>query len=480
MLLKTEKLKGYTDRFNADSGESTIVDGMTVYEWLGKNVPLFECPDKELEEVYYFRWWVYGKHIKHTPDGYVITEFLPDVPWAGRHNTIACAAGHHIHEGRWLADSRYIEDYIMFWYKKGGDIRAYSNWIGSSVWDYCAVKGDFTLAIELLGDFIGDYREWERTNLHDSGLFWSSDDRDGMEFSISGSGLRPTLNSYMYAYADTIAKISKIAGKQAVFEEFTEKSQRLRRLINKRLWNPESEFYKVIPLDSRDSPICKISDVRELLGYTPWYFNIPDSGMDEAWRLLTDSRFFYAPYGPTTAEQSHPGFMSPHNHECLWNGPSWPFATSVTLTAMLNSRSPSVRNSFNNILNIYSKCHIRTESNGRSARWLDENIDPFTGEWLSRSILENWGWPREKGGFERGMNYNHSTYCDLIITGLAGLRPREDDTVDVQPLIPDSWDYFCIDPISYHGHSVSILYDRTGERYGCGKGLFVRINGKDV
>src|SRR5690242_15890603 len=44
--------------------------------WMVDNVPLFECSDRDLQETYYFRWHVYRRHIKPTPDGYVITEFL--------------------------------------------------------------------------------------------------------------------------------------------------------------------------------------------------------------------------------------------------------------------------------------------------------------------------------------------------------------------------------------------------------------------
>ena len=54
-----------------------------------ENVPRFECPDKELEEIYYFRWWTFRKHIKETPDGFVITEFLPKVSWSGKYNKIS-------------------------------------------------------------------------------------------------------------------------------------------------------------------------------------------------------------------------------------------------------------------------------------------------------------------------------------------------------------------------------------------------------
>ena len=41
---------------------------------------------KALLSTYYYRWRSYKKHIKWTSDGWVLTEFLPYVPWSGRHN----------------------------------------------------------------------------------------------------------------------------------------------------------------------------------------------------------------------------------------------------------------------------------------------------------------------------------------------------------------------------------------------------------
>jgi len=62
-----------------------------------------------------------------------------------------------------------------------------------------------------------------------------------------------------------------------------------------------------------------------------------------------------------------------------------------------------------------------------------------------------------------------------------GLRPRPDMTVEVVPLIPDGlWDYFCLDNVHYHGHILTILYDKTGERYGKGKGFHVLANGTEI
>ena len=95
-------------------------DGITPYQ-LG--IPLVELSDATIEQIYYFRWHTYCKHLKKSPLGWVVTEFLPDVPWAGKHNTISCAAGHHFNEGRWLREDSYLQDYARFWFTEDGDDR---------------------------------------------------------------------------------------------------------------------------------------------------------------------------------------------------------------------------------------------------------------------------------------------------------------------------------------------------------------------
>jgi hypothetical protein len=81
----------------------------------------------------------------------------------------------------------------------------------------------------------------------------------------------------------------------------------------------------------------------------------------------------------------------------------------------------------------------------------------------------------------RGRDYNHSTYCDLVITGLVGLRPRADDRVEVNPLVPDgALDYFCLDNVSYHGRTLTVFWDKTGDRYNKGPGLRVFADGNEI
>lgn len=340
-LLSTHDLERYVESFNRNDYElyRQHVPNSLALDWMRQHVPIFECPDKEIEEIYYFRWWTYRKHIKETPDGFVITEFLPTVKWAGKHNTISCAAAHHFREGRWLDDRRLLRDYAVFWLRKGGRLRGYSFWIADSILAYVNVTGDRSLAIELLPDLIVNFEAWEREHRDPNGLYWQRDDRDGMESSISGTlaplqrGYRATINSYMFGEAVAISDIAEQAGETGVAERFRLKAEEIRHLTQTYLWDAEARFFKVMPRVELPS----LSDVRELHGYTPWYFNLPDADKSVAWKQLVDPGGFYAPYGPTTAEQRHPSFaISYEGHECQWNGPSWPYSTSITLTAMAN------------------------------------------------------------------------------------------------------------------------------------------------
>lgn len=83
-----------------------------------------------------------------------------------------------------------------------------------------------------------------------------------------------------------------------------------------------------------------------------------------------------------------------------------------------------------------------------------------------------------KGDQERSRYYNHSTFNDLLITGICGLQPQADNTVVINPLVPEGkWTYFCLDNVRYHGHDITILYDKDGSRYHQGKGLMVFVDG---
>ena len=94
----------------------------------------------------------------------------------------------------------------------------------------------------------------------------------------------------------------------------------------------------------------------------------------------------------------------------------------------------------------------------------------MTGNWLITG-------PKEV----RSRDYNHSTFCDLVIRGLVGIVPRDDDIVEIDPIIPaGTWDWFCLDRVPYHGRLLTIAWDRTGKRYKRGAGLTIWADGHEL
>ena len=59
-----------------------------------------------------------------------------------------------------------------------------------------------------------------------------------------------------------------------------------------------------------------------------------------------------------------------------------------------------------------------------------------------------------------------------------GIIPQEDNKLVVDPLVPKSWDHFAVEDLLYHGKDVSIVYDKTGDKYKVGKGLTVFVGGE--
>jgi len=466
-ILNPGVFSNYVAHFNSmeDENITNLVSNADSWSWLQREIPFFECPDREVEEMYYFRWWSFRKHLEQTTNGFVFTEFLT------RATPVSSAVGHQVAEDRWLHDQNYIDDYVRYWLRNPAGRRTfhnYSQWSDYALWQRYFVTLDKTFLVSLLPGLVEDYQQWESDRLTTNGLFWQYDVRDAMEESISGSrtnkNLRPTINSYMFGNACAIAAIARLAGNKELAGEFDAKAAQLKKLTEENLWNPDANFFEV----RRDNG--NLSDVREEIGFIPWMFELPDdnTNYDSAWGQLTDTKGFSAPYGITTAERRSPFFRTHGYGHCEWDGAVWPFATSQTLDALANflrdykSSVVTKNDYFDTFLTYVHSQH----ADGKP--YIGEYLDETTGQWING-----------KGG--RSRYYNHSTFADLVITGVVGLVPRADDTVEVWPLLPDeTWDWFCLDGVNYHGHTLTILWDKDGSRYHRGKGLMVLAGGKEI
>lgn len=508
-VIPAEMVRRHFDRFSFDDEElyRSAIPNQSAVWWANHAIPRFECPDDDIVRTYYFRWWTYRKHLRRTKTGkWVVTEFLPEVDWAGAENTIICPLNHHLAEGRWLRKGVYLDDYLAFVMMRGNvnGPRAYASAPAWGALERAKVTGDQSLPKALLKSFVANFEEWEKgwvsrsLSLADPGvrgerpikgvafqagfregrgLFDLPGDREGSEFALSTDGARPLVNSLMWAEASAIAEIARATGDTALSERFAAKAAILERNVRTRLWNPVRAFFTALSVNGVQDNVC------ELNGYAPFAVGMPLAGFGAAWKGIVDERGFLAPKGLVFPRRDTPGFadgIDLARHECLWNGPSWPYATSVALAGLaraLHGRLdlPVGREDFARLLGLFARQHRRVREDGRTVAWIDENQSGFTGEWLARDILiaQAKAEGRALKYRERGKDYNHSTFCDLVITGLCGLVPQTDGTLKVDPLAPAAWDWWCLDGVRYHERDVTVLFDRDGTRYGRGKGLVV-------
>lgn len=478
------------------------------FDWFADHIPAFECPDADIQTTWYYRWELITKHLTYgSPDtGYVFTEFLDRPGWSGAYGAISCPAGHQLYEARWLRKPRIARDYARYWLDtKGAQPRNYSTWLADSVWAVHLVHpaapwldaarrrspGD-VFPTDLIAGLEANTEGWRKTHyVPAQQLFWQVGHDDGMEFNIASRqtkdilrgapSYRPSFNAYQWADFHGLANIHELAGNAPRAAEHRAEADRLRDRMEEMLWDDRRGFFLIAFRDDEtadghtvkaNSKIYETgrfagSDAgRELIGYVPWQFDMPSrgKGYERAWKFLMNPNFFFADFGPTTLERHDPMFLL-QKHCCWWSGQSWPYATTQTLKALatvLQRREQSfvTKADYLSLLGIYARTHRK---HGRP--YLAEACDPDTGSFEGHDA------------FNHSEHYFHSGYADLVVTGLMGLVPRNDDVLEVRPLIPDDWDYCALDHVTYRGREVAVVWDRTGTRYGLGKGLFLMANG---
>ena len=143
-----------------------------------------------------------------------------------------------------------------------------------------------------------------------------------------------------------------------------------------------------------------------------------------------------------------------------------PLRTTQTLKGMANllqnyQQDHVSRADYLKLLHNYAVSHRK---DGKP--YIAEALNPFTGSWKGHDM------------YYRSEHYFHSGFVDLVITGLAGLKVEDSDTLTVDPLAPVEWDYFALENVPYRGHLVAIVWDRTGTHYDRGPGLQVFVDGR--
>lgn len=463
--------------------------------WYLNRIPLFESSDSDLTDVYYYRWGIFRAHQRDLgANGFISTEFLNDVgwqtnPWASLND----ATGFHLLEGRWCRDRRFKEDYATFIYSPNSNTRQFSESMAAAVWQGYLVDGVAQDATARLNAMQSVYNAWVDAYDSSKSLYYVEPLRDATEYTISsidasggkdgftgGFSFRPSINSYQYANAKAIANLAALkGGMQSTVDDYNNKAASIKTNVQNSLWN--STFLHFIDRFQVNNDYVKYWNPirgRELVGYVPWTHDLPDdtSQYAQSWKHILNASELAGPHGLRTNEPSYQYYMRQYryegtNPECQWNGPVWPFQTTQVLAGLANFLDHYPKggaigtisaSDYTRLLKQYTQLHHNPKRNGTLD--LQEDYYPDTGAPIV--------------GLKRSPHYFHSGYVDLILSGLVGIRPRADDTLEVNPLADAATiTYFRAGRIIYHGHEIAVQWDSNGSHYGKA-GLQIEVDGQ--
>ena len=399
-------------------------------------------------------------------------------------------------EVRWLRNPNFVKDLIQLYTRAGVEAISgisYTHYNHRAIYEAAQALGDTTFLTSQLYGMIDSYNLWNatidnttylyhRTPLSDAQEFslpgyvtggpnggpvqyWESFDNDYTTIWLGPETYRPNFNSYMVAGARAIATVAQLAGNASLAQEWNQYADGLYSRMLGLLYDTDLQFW-IDVVEGTNLPVVG----RQLIGYFPYRFDVgTGSNMIRGLEAGLNEHEFITEYGPTTLEQTSPYYTALKNvtYCCIWQGQSWPFSTSVYLGTLArlarnNLSSVATPQLFYQAMQTYALTNYK------------DNI-PYTAESHYPTINE---WSGDTTNHSE--HYLHSTYFDNVFTNLIGIVPTLDNRIELRPLVPSNWSYFAVENLPYHGHLISLLWDRTGSHYSTpahSAGLSVYIDG---
>ena len=486
--------------------------------WYDANLAAFHCSDPLVEKLFYHRAYVLRKNMMTPNLGALKWPTQSEGRWRSSWypNVISYGAAHQIREARWLADPQYWTGHLRTWAMNqkadhvypshvtpaGPSGGQYTDWITSTAWEGHLVHPDRGVLSELVDRLAENVRGWQKVYDPDGDGLLMVDDHwwTGMEYQPSFFAFsdyktepnfsQPTqrvnlervdLTAYNFGNAQNVARIYTFLGQPEKAKEFEALAAKISKAVGEKMWHKEKRFFYSLRADD-DTP----ADVKEVIGVYPFYFGMfpAASGFQAAWDSILDPGQFWTPWPVASVSKECPAYSQDGWPQadgraagCMWNGPTWPHANSIVMTAMARTlrddcalakdkASLLTREKLWELFTSFTKAQYRNQD--AAFPWTGEFYNGESGVWKTA---------------ER--DYNHSTWLDILIPELIGLVPTSDDILELDPLIPPgALAHFTLDGQRFHGRDITVVWDAPGDNqdsHGDGReGLDLYLDGQVV
>lgn len=260
-----------------------------------------------------------------------------------------------------------------------------------------------------------------------------------------------TVDQTTYAYKNfcAAASLAKLLNDTATEKLYTKMSERTRTQILSVMWDADdSFFYDVKPI------VQKKSRVKSTTGFYVFWAKIAEQKHLPMLKHLFNPATFWSEYPLPSLPFDYEKYAKLQKTGwTYWNYATWPRTTCHVVDGTLwaaKTLDSSLCKKAAILFDRYTRMHF---PNGDVQRPnIAERYDPHTGD----PFMEN-------------LDYNHSSWIDLVMQHVAGITPQESDNLIIDP-IDMGWKSFSLKNIRYRNHNIDIEFTRE-------KGMTIRLDG---
>lgn len=285
----------------------------------------------------------------------------------------------------------------------------------------------------------------------DPSLHWpqSADELYRVYYSTADHRLA-TVDQSTYAYKNfcAAASLAKLLNDTTDEKTYITMSEKTRSKILSVMWDAaDSFFYDVKPI------VYKLAKVKATTGFYVFWARIAEQKNVAMVNNVFDPKTFWTKYPLPSLPLDYKKYDALQKTGwTYWNYATWPRTTCHVADGVLwaaKTLDSSLRKNAAILFDRYTRMHFPNDDIQRPN--IAERYDPHTGS----AFMEN-------------LDYNHSSWIDLLLQHVAGITPNESDSLIIDP-VDMGWKSFSLNNIRYRNHDIDIEFIRD-------KGVVIRVD----
>lgn len=515
----------------------------TYNQWWVDNIPYVETPEHNIDKTVVYRWWLarFNSLDANMPGN--TFQYPTSIEGVlGYNNQIVLTSGMFINDTKWLRNpdlaygtwvsagqtAKKGESGYYYYHDNPGDPanwnHSYTQYITKAGWDSYKVHGGPSSLAEALGDYGSDDvngllnsasepDDNDNQNDNDNHLidwsWWSmtGNDADAVSFSEPGRGgqrmdradgsanmwanANASAQAY-YAAAEAESDEAKKAELQEKADAMQQTADQIQQEVLDELWNPETNLIQHKWLS--DGAFAKY---KENNNYYPYSVGLmPSEGEDgykaeyeDALRLFEDADEFpiFPFFTANQADKEELGFPGSNNFSIINATPLLQIYSAGIRDYNADENGYITNESFKKLLYWVAFAHYQGGNNNypdQNEFWNMDNdqVGDLNGDDTVNNVDKNLD-ATQNGGKITYRSWIHHTQLGTtnwtIIEDVAGMVPREDNRIELNPIAIPGWEHFTVNNLSYHGQDLSIVWNNDGT-YNAPKGYTLYLAGKPV